>query len=238
MNKVEDSMLTFEPIRNNARDHYLISIGNYIIQKIREEDLRRDKQKFNESINSCEDSLNEESDNIKKLLLASTDWYVKVASQKVFQPHDPSDLENALKLKKLYGTDEEKQEVEEALEEAKKSPVNIMIDNNPDEIDEILKRQKELDDIIKRDKQRLGIVDEDLEAPKKEEVDEYEEREFSEHCQSEKEKTDSDEDELRDKTKEELEKELMEQLKEANLVLERKRRQRKLLNGKAASCPK
>ena len=187
------------------------------------EDLRRDKQKFNESINSCEDSLNEESDNIKKLLLASTDWYVKVASQKVFQPHDPSDLENALKLTKLYGTDEEKQEVEEALEEAKKSPVNIMIDNNPDEIDEILKRQKELDDIIKRDKQRLGIVDEDLETPKKEEVDEYEEREFSEHCQSEKEKTDSDEDELRDKTKEELEKELMEQLKEANLVLERKR---------------
>ena len=191
------------------------------------EDLRRDKQKFNESINSCEDSLNEESDNIKKLLLASTDWYVKVASQKVFQPHDPSDLENALKLKKLYGTDEEKQEVEEALEEAKKSPVNIMIDNNPDEIDEILKRQKELDDIIKRDKQRLGIVDEVLETPKKEEVDEYEEREFSEHCQSEKEKTDSDEDELRDKTKEELEKELMEQLKEANLVLERKRRQRR-----------
>lgn len=48
MNKVEDSMLTFEPIRNNARDHYLISIGNYIIQKIREEDLRRDNNFFKE----------------------------------------------------------------------------------------------------------------------------------------------------------------------------------------------
>ena len=191
------------------------------------EDLKRDKQKFNDNINSCEDSLNEESDNIRKLLLSSTDWYVKVASQKVYQPHDPSDLENALKLKKLYGTDEEKQEVEDALEEAKKSPVNIMIDNNPDEIDEILRRQKELDDIIKKDKERLGIVDEELENPQKEEVDEYEQREFSDNCQSEKERTDSDEDELRDKTKEELEKELMEQLKEANLILERKKRQRK-----------
>jgi hypothetical protein len=66
------------------------------------EDLKRDKQKFNDNINSCEDSLNEESDNIRKLLLSSTDWYVKVASQKVYQPHDPSDLENALKLKKLW----------------------------------------------------------------------------------------------------------------------------------------
>ena len=191
------------------------------------EDLKRDKQKFNDNINSCEDSLNEESDNIRKLLLSSTDWYVKVASQKVYQPHDPSDLEDALKLKKLYGTDEEKQEVEDALEEAKKSPVNIMIDNNPDEIDEILRRQKELDDIIKKDKERLGIVDEELENPKKEEVDEYEQREFSDNCQSEKERTDSDEDELRDKTKEELERELMEQLKQANLILERKKRQRK-----------
>ena len=191
------------------------------------EDLKRDKQKFNDNINSCEDSLNEESDNIRKLLLSSTDWYVKVASQKVYQPHDPSDLENALKLKKLYGTDEEKQEVEDALEEAKKSPVNIMIDNNPDEIDEILRRQKELDDIIKKDKERLGIVDEELENPQKEEVDEYEQREFSDNCQSEKERTDSDEDELRDKTKEELERELMEQLKQANLILERKKRQRK-----------
>ena len=149
------------------------------------EDLKRDKQKFNDNINSCEDSLNEESDNIRKLLLSSTDWYVKVASQKVYQPHDPSDLEDALKLKKLYGTDEEKQEVEDALEEAKKSPVNIMIDNNPDEIDEILRRQKELDDIIKKDKERLGIVDEELENPQKEEVDEYEQREFSDNCQSE-----------------------------------------------------
>ena len=43
MNKIDDSLLAFEPMRNNARDNCLISVGSYIIQKIREEDLREDK---------------------------------------------------------------------------------------------------------------------------------------------------------------------------------------------------
>ena len=193
------------------------------------EDLRRDKQKFEENINICQDSLEEENHNIRKLLLASTNWYVRVAAQKVYLPHEASDLERALKYKRMYGSEEEKKEVEEALEEAKKSAVNIMVDNNPDEIDDILKRQKELDDIIKKDRQRLGLVEEDLEQeePKKKQVDEYEEREFSENCQSEKEKTDSEEDDLRERTKEEKEKDLMDQLKNADLLLEKKKRQRR-----------
>ena len=191
------------------------------------EDLRRDKQKFEENINICEDSLEEENDNIRKLLLASTNWYVKIAAQKVYHPNDPTDLEKALKYKKLYGTDEDKQLVDEALEAAKKSPVNIMVDNNPDEIEDILKRQKELDDIIKKDRQRLGIVEEDIQQPKKKEIDEYEEREFSDNCQSERERTDSEEDDLKEKTKEQKDRELIEQLKNANLILEKKKRQRR-----------
>ena len=200
--------------------------GQLILQKFAE-DLRRDKQKFEENINICEDSLEEENDNIRRLLLASTNWLVKTAAQKVYHPNDPTDLQKALKYKRLYGTDEDKKLVDEALEEAKKSPVNIMVDNNPDEIEDILKRQKELDDIIKRDRQRLGIVEEDIEEPKKKEVDEYEEREFSDNCQSEREKTDSEEDDLREKSKEQKEKELMEQLKNANELLEKKKRQRR-----------
>ena len=66
-----------------------------------------------------------------------------------------------------------------------------------------------------------------MEEPKKKEVDEYEEREFSDNCQSEKEKTDSEEDDLREKTKEQKEKELMKDIKYANLLLEKKKRQRK-----------
>ena len=200
--------------------------GQLILQKFAE-DLRRDKQKFEENINICEDSLEEENDNIRRLLLASTNWLVKTAAQKVYHPNDPTDLQKALKYKRLYGTDEDKKLVDEALEEAKKSPVNIMVDNNPDEIEDILKRQKELDDIIKRDRQRLGLVEEEIEEPKKKEVDEYEEREFSDNCQSEREKTDSEEDDLREKTKEQKEKELMEQLKNANELLEKKKRQRR-----------
>jgi len=50
-----------------------------------------------------------------------------------------------------------------------------MVDNNPDEIEDILNRQKELDDLIKKDKDRLGIVQEDLIEPKKKDVDIYEE---------------------------------------------------------------
>ena len=182
------------------------SPGQEILAKFAD-DLRRDKQKFEENINICEDSLEEENENIRKLLLASTNWYVKTAAQKVYLPRDPSDLE--------------------ALEDAKKSPLNIMVDNNPDEIEEILKRQKELDDIIKKDRQRLGLTEEDLEEPKKKEVDEYEEKEFSDNCQSEKEKTDSEEDDLREKTKEEKEREMMQDIKNAHILLEKKRRQRR-----------
>ena len=200
--------------------------GQVILTKFAE-DLRRDKQKFIENINLCEDNLEEENDNIRRLLLASTNWYVRTAAQKVYLPHDPTDLQKALKYKRLYGTEEDKKAVEEALEYAKKSPVNILVDNNPDEIDEILQRQKELDDIIKKDRARLGLTEEDLEEPKKKEVDEYEEREFSDNCQSEKEKTDSEEDDLKEKTKEQKEKELMEQLKNANELIEKKKRQRR-----------
>ena len=200
--------------------------GQVILSKFAE-DLRRDKQKFIENINLCEDNLEEENDNIRRLLLASTNWYVRTAAQKVYLPHDPTDLQKALKYKRLYGTEEDKKAVEEALEDAKKSPVNILVDNNPDEIDEILQRQKELDVIIKKDRARLGLTEEDLEEPKKKEVDEYEEREFSDNCQSEKEKTDSEEDDLKEKTKEQKEKELMEQLKNANELIEKKKRQRR-----------
>ena len=191
------------------------------------EDLKRDKRKFEESINICEESLEEEHENTKELLLASKNWYVRTAAQKVFKPNDPSDLELALKYKRMYGTEEDRKEVEEALEDAKKSPLNIMVDNNPDEIEDILNRQKELDDLIKKDKERLGIVQEDLIEPKKKDVDVYDEIEFSEHCQSEKERTDSDEEELRDKTIKEMEQDYIEQLKGANALLEKKKRERK-----------
>ena len=108
---------------------------------------------------------------------------MRTAAQKVFAPNEASDLEKALKYKRMYGTEEDRKEVEEALEEAKKSPMNILLDNNPDEIDDILNRQKELDDLIKKDKERLGLVEEDLIEPKKKKVEIYEEIEFSEHCQ-------------------------------------------------------
>ena len=191
------------------------------------EDLKRDKKKFEENINICEESLEQEHENAKELLLASTDWYVRTAAQKVFTPSEPSDLEKALKYKRMYGTEEDRKEVEEALEEAKKSPMNIMLDNNPDEIDDILNRQKELDDLIKKDKERLGLVEEDLVEPKKKKVEIYEEIEFSEHCQSERERTDSDEEELRDKTTAEMEQDYMDQIKGANALLEKKKRERK-----------
>ena len=58
-------------------------------------------------------------------------------------------------------------------------------------------------------------------------MDEYEEKEFSDNCQSEKEKTDSEEDDLREKTKEEKEREMMQDIKNANILLEKKRRQRR-----------
>ena len=188
------------------------------------EDLKRDKKKFEENINICEESLELEHENAKELLLSSTDWYVRTAAQKVFTPNEASDLENALKYKRMYGTEEDRKEVEEALEEAKKSPMNILLDNNPDEIDDILNRQKELDDLIKKDKERLGLVEEDLVEPKKKQVEIYEEIEFSEHCQSEKERTDSDEEELRDKTAAEIEQDYMDQIKGANALLEKKKR--------------
>ena len=191
------------------------------------EDLKRDKRKFEENINICQESLEEEHENTKELLLSSTDWYVRTAAQKVFLPNEPSDLQKALKYKRMYGTEEDRKEVEEALELAKKSPLNIIVDNNPDEIEDILNRQKELDDLIKKDKERLGIVEEDLVEPKKKEVDMYEEVEFSEHCQSEKERTDSDEEELRDKTIAEMEQDYMDQIKGANALLEKKKRERK-----------
>ena len=191
------------------------------------EDLKRDKRKLEENINICEESLEEEHENTKELLLSSTDWYVRTAAQKVFLPNEPSDLQKALRYKRMYGTEEDRKEVEEALEEAKKSPLNIIVDNNPDEIEDILNRQKELDDLIKKDKERLGIVEEDLVQPKKKEVDIYEEVEFSEHCQSEKERTDSDEEKLRDKTIAEMEQDYMEQIKGANALLEKKKRERK-----------
>ena len=191
------------------------------------DELKRDKKKFEENINICAESLEEEHENAKELLIASNNWYVKTAAQKVFYPNEPSDLEKALKYKRMYGTEEDRREVEEALEEAKKSPLNIMIDNNPDEIEDILNRQKELDDIIKKDKEKLGIVEEDLIEPKKKDVDIYEEIEFSEHCQSEKERTDSEEEELRDKTLQEMEEDYLDQLKGANALLEKKKRERK-----------
>ena len=191
------------------------------------DDLKRDKKKFEENINICEDSLEEEHENAKELLLASSNWYIKTAAQRVFRPSEQSDLEKALRYKKMYGTEEDRREVEEAYEEMKKSPLNIMVDNNPDEIEDILNRQKELDDLIKKDKERLGLVDEDLKEPKKKEVDIYEEIEFSEHCQSEKERTDSEEEELRDKTLAEIEEDYMEQLKGANALLEKRKRERK-----------
>ena len=191
------------------------------------DELKRDKKKFEENINICAESLEEEHENAKELLIASNNWYIKTAAQKVFYPNEPSDLEKALKYKRMYGTEEDRREVEEALEEAKKSPLNIMIDNNPDEIEDILNRQKELDDIIKKDKEKLGIVEEDLIEPKKKDVDIYEEIEFSEHCQSEKERTDSEEEELRDKTLQEMEEDYLDQLKGANALLEKKKRERK-----------
>ena len=191
------------------------------------EDLKRDKKKFEDNINTCEESLELEQENAKELLLSSSDWYVRTAAQKVFTPSEPSDLEKALKYKRMYGTEEDRKEVEQALKEAKKSPMNILVDNNPDEIDDILNRQKELDDLIKKDKERLGLVEEDLVEPKKKKVEIYEEIEFSEHCQSERERTDSDEEELLDKTSGEMDQDYMDQIKGANALLEKKRRERK-----------
>ena len=75
--------------------------------------------------------------------MASSNYYIRTAAQKVFRPNEPSDLEKALRYKRMYGTEEDRKAVEEALAEAKKSPLNIAIDNNPDEIEDILNRQKE-----------------------------------------------------------------------------------------------
>jgi len=55
----------------------------------------------------------------------------------------------------------------------------------------------------------------------------YEEIEFSEHCQSEKERTDSDEEELLDKSAAEMDQDYMDQIKGANALLEKKKRERK-----------
>ena len=221
---VEDFAKSKKEIQNFLEEKLLP--GQSLLSKFGE-DLKRDKKKFEENINICEESLFEEHENAKELLLNSNNWYIRTAAQKVFKPNEFSDLEYALKYKRMYGTEEDRKEVEEALEDAKKSPLNIMVDNNPDEIEDILKRQKELDDLIKKDKERLGIVEEDLVQPKKKEVDMYEEIEFSEHCQSEKERTDSDEEPLRDKTLAEIEEDYMEQLKGANALLEKKKRERK-----------
>ena len=197
-------------------------------QKILEqfsEEIKRDRQNFDTQITECEENLSQEDVSVRELLLACTDYYVRTAAQKVLKPNDPSDLENALKYKSLYGDDEDKKKVQEALEEAKKAPINIMIDNSPDEIEQMLQRQRELDDIIRRDKERFGLVDEEMKKEK--DVGDYEEKDFSENCQSEKEKTDDDEDELRDKTQEELNMEMDEQLRKAKALLEKKKRQRK-----------
>ena len=240
---IREQLLDVKDIRDNNKNKLIenFSKSKKEIQKYLEEkllpgqnllsefgdELKRDKKKFEENINICAESLEEEHENAKELLVASNNWYIKTAAQKVFYPNDPSDLEKALKYKRMYGTEEDRKEVDEALEEAKKSPLNIMIDNNPDEIEDILNRQKELDDMIKKDKEKLGIVDEDLKEPKKKDVDEYDEIEFSEHCQSERERTDSEEEELRDKSIAELEQDYADQLKGANALLEKKKRERK-----------
>ena len=240
---VREQFLDIKDIRDNQKNKLIEDFANSKkeIQKYLEEkllpgqnllsqfvdDLKRDKKKFEENINICQENLEEEHENAKELLMASSNYYIRTAAQKVFRPNEPSDLEKALRYKRMYGTEEDRKAVEEALAEAKKSPLNIAIDNNPDEIEDILNRQKELDDMIKKDKERLGVVDEDLIEPKKKDVDEYDENLFSEHCQSEKERTDSDEEELRDKNISEIEQDYMDQLKGANELLERKKRQRK-----------
>ena len=199
-------------------------------QKILEQfssEIKRDRLKFDTQISECEENLSQEDISVRELLLACTDYYVRTAAQKVLKPNEQSDLENALKLKSLYGDDEDKRRVQEALEDAKKAPINIMIDNSPDEIEQMLQRQRELDDIIRRDKERFGLVDEEMKDVKDKEVGDYDEKEFSENCQSEREKTDDDEDELREKTQEELNMEMDEQLRKAKALLEKKKRQRK-----------
>ena len=241
---IREQLLDVKDIRDNNKNKLIenFSKSKKEIQKYLEEkllpgqnllsefgdELKRDKKKFEENINICAESLEEEHENAKELLVSSNNWYIKTAAQKVFYPNDPSDLEKALKYKRMYGTEEDRKEVDEALEEAKKSPLNIMIDNNPDEIEDILNRQKELDDMIKKDKEKLGIVDEDLKEPKKKDVDEYDEIEFSEHCQSERERTDSEEEELRDKSIAELEQDYADQLKGANALLEKKKRDKEI----------
>ena len=180
---VREQFLDIKDIRDNHKNKLIEDFANSKkeIQKYLEEkllpgqnllsqfvdDLKRDKKKFEENINICQENLEEEHENAKELLMASSNYYIRTAAQKVFRPNEPSDLEKALRYKRMYGTEEDRKAVEEALAEAKKSPLNIAIDNNPDEIEDILNRQKELDDMIKKDKERLGVVDEDLIEPKK-----------------------------------------------------------------------
>ena len=47
MNQIYASMISSENERNNSIESYFTNIGLYIIQKIREEDLRKDKYSIN-----------------------------------------------------------------------------------------------------------------------------------------------------------------------------------------------
>ena len=70
------------------------------------DELKRDKKKFEENINICAESLEEEHENAKELLIASNNWYIKTAAQKVFYPNEPSDLEKAKECTEPKKTEE------------------------------------------------------------------------------------------------------------------------------------
>ncbi len=225
-NKIlEEFSKSKEMIENYVNDRF--KPAHQILDNFTEE-LKKDKNKFNKKLIECEESLFEEDSCIRDLLLASTDYLVKTAAQKVYRPDAPSDLENALKYKNLYGNEDDKKEVEIALEKAKKSPVKIMIDNSPDEIEEMLERQKELDDLIKKDRLRLLGTEEELKTGDDgRKLVDFDEKEYGDACQSELELTDDDEDELVDNAQEEMDVYMNEQLKKAKILMERKKKARR-----------
>ena len=96
-----------------------------------ENDLKSDKQSINYRLNGILDSLKIEDHNVRRLLLHSKDPLIKYASQKVYYPNKPSDLELAINFRKKYGTDEDRKKINELLS---KYPLKFPIDNDNEKI--------------------------------------------------------------------------------------------------------
>ena len=128
----------FEEFQNAETD-----IENFLKDKFKpsqelfkefENDLKSDKQSINYRLNGILDSLKIEDHNVRRLLLHSKDPLIKYASQKVYYPNKPSDLELAINFRKKYGTDEDRKKINELLAQYPlKFPMDNKNDNEPSE---------------------------------------------------------------------------------------------------------